>query len=142
MALKLLLDTSTLLAASGSTTGASSEIFRLARPNNWSLLATPYIVEEVLRNLPELPIRASADWLQLRRELILVDDVLTIDWPVLFPIPKDRPILFSALAWADVLLTHDRNDFAKLLGREFYGLTVLTPGAFLHRERAAGRLKI
>jgi len=79
---KLLLDTSTLLAASGSATGASREIFRLASLNDWSLLATPYIVEEVSRNLPELPISANPDWLQLRAALILVDDVLTIDWPV------------------------------------------------------------
>ena len=53
----------------------------------------------------------------------------------------DRPILFSALAWSDVLLTLDRGDFGELLGKTFYELWVLTPGAFLEQERAAGRLK-
>lgn len=54
---------------------------------------------------------------------------------------KDRPVLFSALAWADALITHDRGDFSTLLGSEFYGLAVLTPGVFLQRERVNGRLK-
>lgn len=56
-----------------------------------------------------------------------MDDVLTVDRPAVFPVTKDRPILFSALAWADVLLTDDRGDFHELLGIRFYGLLVLTP---------------
>ena len=139
--MKLFLDTSVLLAASGSSKGASREIFRLASFNGWTLLATPYVVEEVLRNLPKLPMSCSAVWVRLRQELVLIDDVLVIDRPTVFPIAKDRPILFSAVAGSDVLLTLDRTDFADLLGGEFYGLFLLTPGLFLRRERAAGRLK-
>ena len=71
-----------------------------------------------------------------------MDDVLTVDRPAVFPVTKDRPILFSALAWADVLLTHDRGDFHELLGIRFYGLLVLTPGMFLEREPAEGRLRL
>jgi len=52
---------------------------------------------------------------------------------------KDRPVLFSALAWAEVLLTLDRGDFGALLGGSFYDLLILTPGMFLKRERTAGR---
>jgi hypothetical protein len=48
--------------------------------------------------------------------------------------------LFTALAWAAVLLTLDQADFADLLGGRFYGLRVLVPSEFLARERAAGRL--
>jgi hypothetical protein len=44
------------------------------------------------------------------------------------------------LPWAEVLLTLDRGDFASVMGTNFYGLEVLTPGDFLERERAAGRL--
>jgi hypothetical protein len=68
--------------------------------------------------------------------------VWTLDRPAVFPVTKDRPILFSALAWADVLLTLDRNDFAELLGSELYGLAVLKPGSFLEGfapRRAPGR---
>ena len=140
--MRFFLDTSVLLAASGSANGASREIFRLASVNEWVLLATPYVSEEVMRNLPDLSALASGEWVRLRQDLVLMDDVLTLAWPTVFPVPKDRPVLFSALAWADALLTHDRGDFSALLGSEFYGLAVLTPGAFLHRERAAGRLKL
>jgi hypothetical protein len=136
----LFLDTSVLLAASGSELGASREIFRRASACGWTLLATPYVIEEVLANLSNLPVPATSQWTRLAPELAYVDDVLTLDRPVVFEPAKDRPILFSALAWAEVLLTLDRGDFGSLLGRTFYGLAIMTPGAFLQRERAAGRL--
>lgn len=139
--MRLFLDTSVLLAASGSATGASREIFRLATPNRWTLVATPYVVEEVRRNLSQLPPPAAAEWDALRKDLLFMEDVLTVDRSAVFPVSKDRPILFSALAWADVLLTLDRADFGEVLGGEFYGLAILTPGQFLQRERVAGRLK-
>ena len=60
---------------------------------------------------------------------------------MVFPVSKDKPILFGALAWADVLLTLDRGDFSALLGTSFYGMPVLRPGQFLERERTAGRLR-
>jgi hypothetical protein len=138
---RLFLDSSVLLAASGSETGASREIFRRAPANEWLLLTTPYVNEEVLRNLPDLPPAASITWARLRPVLVLMDDVLTLDRPALFARAKDRPILFGALAWADVLLTLDMSDFGPLLGQSFYGLRVLRPGVFLEQERGAGRLR-
>lgn len=130
-----------LLAASGSAQGASREIFRLAPEQGWSLIATPYVIEEVLTNIGALGPPAAAEWAKLRRDLLILDDILTVDRPVVFSPAKDRPILFSALAWADALLTLDRGDFLELLGESFYGLPVLKPGDFLRRERDAGRLK-
>lgn len=138
--MRLFLDTTVLLAASGSATGASREIFRRALTSRWILISTPYGLEEVIRNLPELPPSASADWAALRPALLIMDDVITLDRPAVFPITKDRPILFSALAWADVLLTLDQGDFGGLMENPFYGLAVMRPGIFLQRERAAGRL--
>lgn len=138
--MRLFLDTSVLLAASGSARGASREIFRRASAKHWILIATPYVLEEVLRNLTDLPPSASGDWAALRPEVLIMDDVLTLDRPAVFEVPKDRPVLFSALAWADVLLTLDEGDFGGFMDRPFYGLFVLRPGVFLQRERAAGRL--
>jgi predicted nucleic acid-binding protein len=135
--LRLFLDTSVLLAASASPYGASREIFRLAPAHGWTLIATPYILAEVIRNLPDFPLVATTEWLRLRRQLLVMDDVLTLDRPVIFLAGKDRPILFGALAWADVLLTLDRGDFESLLGGAFYGLSVLKPGAFVARHRAS-----
>ena len=53
---------------------------------------------------------------------------------------SSKASLFSALAWADILLTLDRADFGGLMDKPFYGLLVLKPGVFLERERAARRL--
>ena len=138
--MRLFLDASVLLAASGSANGASREIFRLAPVNGWTLITTPYAIEEVLRNLPDFPPSASVEWARLRSALLIMDDVLTLDRPVVFEAGKDRPILFSALAWADALLTLDRGDFGGLMDKPFYGLLVFKPGVFLERERAGGRL--
>jgi hypothetical protein len=137
---RLFLDSSVLLAASGSAAGASREIFRRASGNGWVLISTPYVLEEVLRNLSNLGTSASVEWARLRPALLVMDDVVTLDRPAIFHAAKDRPILFSALAWADVLLTLDRGDFGLLMDKPFYGLPVLKPGAFLEQERAAGRL--
>lgn len=85
-------------------------------------------------------LRQALEWAKLRLTLLILDDVLTLDRVVVFPASKDRPILFSALAWSDVLLTLGRHDFGGLLGSSFYGLALLKPGDLLQRERAAGRL--
>jgi hypothetical protein len=137
---RLFLDTSVLLAACGSTTGASHEVFRQARVHGWVLIVTPYVIGEVLNNLADFPPAATIQWAGLRADLLVLDDVLTLDRPAVFAAGKDRPILFSALAWADVLLTRDIGDFGDILGGTFYELLVLTPGGFLQRERLTGRL--
>ena len=104
-------------------------------------MTTPYALEEVFRNLSKLPSTASSDWARLRPAVLIMDDVLTLDRPAVFHPAKDRPILFSALAWADVLLTLDRTDFGGVMDKPFYGLLVYRPGVFLERERVAGRLR-
>ena len=73
--------------------------------------------------------------------LVIVDDVLSFDRPLVFPVSKDKPELLSALAAANVLLTLDRADFIGLLGRQFYGLPLMAPSEFLENERAQGRLR-
>ena len=128
-----------LLSACGSSLGASREIFSVARQRDWTLVATPYVIQEVLKNLNKLPREATAVWVRLRTELVILDDVVTLDRPVIFEAGKDRPILFSALAWSDVLLTLDKTDFAGFLGGTFYDLPVLKPADFLRRERSSGR---
>lgn len=139
--MRLFLDTSVMLSASASTRGASRELFRLASTNNWVLVTTHYAIEEVLRHLPDFPVHASTDWAALRSSILVMEDVVTVNLPVVFPAAKDKPILFGALAWSDVLLTLDHADFASMLGGSFYGMPVLKPGMFLQRERAAGRLR-
>ena len=139
--MNIFLDTGVLLAACGSATGSSRALFTFAPRQGWTLMASPYALNEVVKNLHAFPASATVEWLRLKSLLALVDDVVSLDRPAIFTAGKDRSILFTALAYAQVLLTHDRADFGDLLNRDFYGLTVLLPSDFLERERSAGRLK-
>ncbi len=138
--MNIFLDSSVAIAASLSATGASREDFDHSASHGWRLLLSPWVLREVRDNLADKPPESARAWISLRRRAILEDDELTFDWPIAFGASKDKPVLFSALACADVLLTLDRRDFRDLLGQTVYGLRVLTPGAFLRIEREAGKL--
>lgn len=109
---------------------------------DWTLLPNGYVVSEIDANLDTLPGEGARRWDVLRPSMTLVSDVLTFEWIAIFGQVKDRPILYTAAACADVLLTLDRRSFRDLLGGAFYGLALLKPGDFLQRERAAGRLSL
>jgi len=104
---RLFLDSSVMIAGAASPEGASRSVFRLAGTHQWRLMTTPYAVAETVRNLGAFPASVTASWLRLRSQLVVVDDVVTIDKPAafpveaVFPVEKDRPVLFSALASAD-----------------------------------------
>ena len=108
---------------------------------DWSLLVSPWVLREVRDNLQGKPMKFARMFIPLQMMLELQDDELTFGWPVMFERSKDKPVLFSALACADVLLTLDRRDFGELLGTTIYGLRVLKPGDFLRGGREAGRLR-
>ena len=138
--MRIFLDTSVLLAACRSKSGASRAIFIIAAKQGWKLIASPWVRNEVERNLSKFPFESTATWVGLRSRISLVDDLVSIDRALVFPASKDRPILITALAWADVLLTLDREDFIKVLGSSCYGLPIMLPAEFLIRERNQGRL--
>jgi hypothetical protein len=120
-------------------TGASHLIFDIAEAQGWILQTSSFVLSEVEANLSKLAPDAARPWDLLRGKLRLVPDVVSFPWVTVFAAAKDRPVLFTAVAWADVLLTLDRRDFGDLLGRDFYGLIILKPGDFLSRERLSGR---
>ena len=138
--MKVFCDTSVLLAASKSAHGASRALFSLSRDAGWILQTSRWVIGETERNLDKLGGEAAKSWEKLKPELCLMADVVSIDRALVFPVPKDRPVLVTALAWSDVLLTLDREDFIQLLGSSCYGMPILLPVEFLSRERAAGRL--
>ena len=139
--MKLFLDTSVLLAGCNSASGASTAICNMAHQQGWDLLASPWVLEEVTRNLRKFSVAATITWTGLRQKITVVDDVVSLDRALVFPVSKDRPVLITALAWADVLLTLDSGDFMGILGASCYGMPILLPSDFLIRERAAGRLR-
>ncbi len=116
-------------------------MFDLAPDQGWQLLASRYVVREIEKNVEQrLSLAAGLEWRTLRPKLSITVDVLTFPWPAVFSAAKDRPVLFTAVAESDLLLTLDRADFSGLMTSGFYGLPIMTPGNFLRRERDAGRL--
>lgn len=133
-------DTSVLLAAAKSAEGASRALFDYAPKTGWVLMASPWVMREVAHNLAKFEPDVLEAWRRLGQSLTLVADVVSLDRALVFPVPKDRPVLVTSLAWADVLLTLDRADFMNLLGSACYGMPIMLPSEFLARERAAGRI--
>lgn len=142
--MRLFLDTSVLLAAAGSSSGASRALFDLEKAHQWDLVTSLYCVEETNRNLGKLPQAATEAWRdRLQPRLTIVRETLVHDRPMLFSRTKDKPILLTALAErCDVLLTLDRRDFGVFLDTRVYRLWVRTPAGFLAHERKHGHLAL
>ncbi|RFC53015.1 MAG: hypothetical protein DVB22_000088 [Verrucomicrobia bacterium] len=141
----LFLDTSVLLAAAGSETGASRYVCTQGGPRHgWRLLTSGYCVQETLRNLPKLGSGAALAWTTVVEPVIeIVADVVSLDQALVFPKAKDRPVVISALAaQAGVLLTLDRTDFHASLGPQLYGMDIRTPADFLIEQRLKGSICI
>jgi len=134
---RLFLDSSVLLAASGSSKGASRLLFDNAVSHGWLLLTADYCLREVEFNLPKLGKKAALSWGEIiQPALIPATARLTLDRPLIYRATKDRPVVISALSQkADYLVTLDRDDFHDLLGRSVYGLPIRTPGEFLREIR-------
>lgn len=140
--MRLFLDTSVLLAASGSGRGASRFVVTEASAHGWELVSSDYCEEETRRNLPKLGAGAAVVWKKrIAPRVRFVRASVALDKPLVFPKAKDRPIVITALAMrADWLLTLDQGDFHGKLGREVYGLRLATPGEFLMEQRAQGAI--
>jgi predicted nucleic acid-binding protein len=137
----LFLDTSVLLAACESATGASRFVIESAAAQNWTLRISSYVLDELEANLPRVSKEAFNYAVNAKTRLTMVRDVLNFPWISIFVPTKDRPILFTAAACAEILLTLDRRHFQQAIGRAFYDLEIMEPADFLIRERLAGRLR-
>ncbi|MDB6057803.1 MAG: hypothetical protein JWO95_1647 [Verrucomicrobiales bacterium] len=137
--MKLFIDASVALAAAGQKTGASRTIFDAAFRMGWELQVSNYVLREISANLFHLPPTAAQDWPLLKSQAVIVRDLTSYDYPVVFDPAKDRPVLFTAAGWADILLTLDRRHFGQFFSTGFYSLQVSTPGDFLAAERKACR---
>ena len=138
--MRLFLDSSVLLAAAGSASGASRLLITSAKREGWTLLTSAYCEREARHNLPKLRPKASSYWRRLiRPRLIVVSTHLVLDRPLVYRAIKDRPVVITALSLkTDVLLTLDRDDFHDLLGTSVYGLPIRTPGEFLRELSRQG----
>jgi hypothetical protein len=136
--MRLFLDSSVLLAASGSAEGASRLLVEEAEGSGWILLTSLYCFEETRHNLPKLGTNAEADFSKYVAPFVdCIDTRLVVDRPLVYPVSKDRPVVVGALAAkSHALLTLDRGDFQRLLGTQVYGVMILTPGDWLRRHYA------
>ena len=136
----MFLDASVALAAAGQKTGASRAIFDKAPAMGRELQASNYVLREIAANLHRFPPLAARDWPALAARLSLLRDLTCFDYAAVVSPGKDRPVLFAAAGWADVLLTLDRQHFGRFFGSGCYSLRVSPSGDFLAAERKAGRL--
>lgn len=131
----LFLDASVLLAACGSDHGASYWLILHASSLNLQLLTSRFALDEVHRNLSKLPPVATKRLNLLFASIKSVEDVLTTPHAVVFSPAKDRPILLTAFANAEILLTLDRQDFSEQIGSSFYSLRIMTPADLIRALR-------
>ena len=87
--MNIFLDSSVVLAACLSATGASRQVFDFAAANRWQLMVSPWVLREVRDNLANKPAAASSAWAALRGRLIVEGDELAFDWPLNFDVTKD-----------------------------------------------------
>ena len=122
--MRLFLDTSVLLSAAGSEKGASRFIVEKAKKHSWQLLSSNYCHEETLR-----------------KRIKWVNDAWSSENILTYSKAKDKPVLLGALAAkSDCLLTLDRADFERRLGKQFYGMSIRTPGDWLLEMRNAKKI--
>ena len=67
--MNLFLDSSVLLAACGSATGASRAVIDAATGQGWQLLSSDYVIGEVEANLAALPAGSADNWARIRHTL-------------------------------------------------------------------------
>jgi predicted nucleic acid-binding protein len=138
----LFLDTSVLLSACGSASGASRFIVEEAFTRQWRLMSADYCREETQRNLHKLGEMAGHFFRErLDSRIDWRADALSSEDIIIFDKAKDRPVLITALSVKpSALLTLDRTDFHDRLGPQFYGIDIRTPGEWLMQMRTAGKL--
>lgn len=91
-------DTSVLLAAAMSSEGASRALFDYAPKTGWSLMASAWVVGETAHNIPKFGADVGETWRRLESQLSIVADVVSLYRALVFPVPKDCPVLVTALA--------------------------------------------
>ena len=140
--MKIFLDTSVLLSASGSSKGASRYILENAKIHKWKLTSSRYCENETLRNISKLGNEAQSYFKSvLKKHITFEPDTLASDKILIFQKNKDKPVLFTALASeSEYLLTLDRADFHKKVGSQVYHVKIRTPGEFLTELREAGKI--
>jgi predicted nucleic acid-binding protein len=139
---RLFLDSSVLIAAMASESGASRVILVLAEVGLVKLVACPYVLQEVERNLSKklpalLPIyHQLLDHLQF--EMVTNPSLAEVQRWAAIIVPKDAPVLAAAVAAnPHRLVTLDTRDFlSDPQVADHSGLVICTPGDLIQQVRS------
>jgi predicted nucleic acid-binding protein len=132
-------DSSVLIAAAASPTGASRAVLTMAEIGLFKVVLTRQILDECERNLRKKLPAALSIFTQL---LVVIDPDILPDplakgiarWVTMIE-AKDAPILAAAvLAESDRLLTLNTKDFTPDVAAQS-GVTIQTPGDFVREIR-------
>ena len=80
---RLFLDSSVLLSASGSEKSLSRLVIVLAPRRKWTLVSSGYCRAETLRNLSKVSTSAIETWPKIEPDIFFVADALTSERPLL-----------------------------------------------------------
>lgn len=135
---RVVLDTSVVVAAFRSRTGASNEVLRLVAQGHVTALATPAVFleyEEVLMR-PEQRLAHGLRGREVERVLAALADVIEpvmvhIGWRPQLRDPSDEMMLEAAInGRADAVATFNVKDFAPAVR---FGIAVMRPADVLNR---------
>ncbi|MDP4011204.1 MAG: PIN domain-containing protein [Candidatus Roizmanbacteria bacterium] len=136
---RIFLDSSVLIAAVGSKSGASARILTYCRKQIIKGYVSKYVITESRRNLEKKfneKHKQRFHTLILRSNIVVIDDFsVATEKPYREVISsKDSPILAAAhILKVDHLITHNTKDFMKQdVRNRIYPIQVLTPKKFVH----------
>lgn len=137
--IEIFLDANVYFAGSASSTGASALVLQLALKGRIAVTASRLVLREAERNLrrkrPPKDLKMFRRFLK-RTALRVIPTPPETAWTTYEGVihPKDVPVLAAAVASkATYLVTLDRRHFmTKAVRDKVPGLTILTPGDFLH----------
>lgn len=135
--MRLVLDTSVLVAAFRSNSGASNRLLELGLERHFTMLATPALFLEYEAVLARPEQRKQTGMSLVDLELMLIDLaqlIVTVEvhfqWRPQLRDPADEMVLEAAMnGRADALVTHNLRDFAST--DTSLGLRILSPGTVL-----------
>ena len=139
--MRIVLDSSVLVAAVRSENGASNVLLALAAQGRLKLLVSPPLFleyEDVLLRSSQMEAHGwPADRIErlLRAIAQLLEPVeIRFQWRPQLPDPGDEMVLETAVnGRADALVTHNRRHFIPV--EKLFGIPVLTPGELVRRIR-------
>lgn len=138
--IRVFLDSSVLIAACGSASGASHAVIVMAEIGLFKVVISEQVVDECERNLMKKLPKAIPIFRQIMStiapEILPNPSTIEVEQRVAIIEPKDAPILAAAVVGnVNCLLTLNTKDFTSEVSTQS-GLLIQTPSQFIQEIRA------